>query len=229
MATPQPLFRELRPGLMILAVASLFGLWAMGQLPEKVITHWGPDGKPDGWSSPLSGVMVLPLIALATAFALAIAPRIDPKRGNFAQHAKAYWLIANLVLALLAGIHVMVIGTNLGWSVDLPRVVVGAIGALLATIGWVLPQVEPNWIFGIRTPWTLSSERSWKETHRIGGHLLLGAGVLVILTAVALPSLMLPAVIVLPLFTALAAAIYSYLIWKRDLSAGSNSTGSSSK
>ncbi|WP_243123893.1 SdpI family protein [Thermaerobacter sp. FW80] len=29
-------------------------------------------------------------------------------------------------------------------------------------------QVRPNFFFGIRTPWTLSSEAVWRKTHRAG-------------------------------------------------------------
>ena len=58
-----------------------------------------------------------------------------------------------------------------------PYLLVGiGLGAVLH--GWV----PANWFVGIRTPWTLSSERIWKKSHRVGGILFVitGLGILLL-------------------------------------------------
>ena len=55
-------------------------------------------------------------------------------------------------------------------------VLAALVGLLLSVLGSLLGQVRPNWFFGIRTPWTLSSERSWTATHRLGRWVLLVMG-----------------------------------------------------
>ena len=71
---------------------------------------------------------------------------------------------------------------------------------------------------GIRTPWTLSNDRVWMRTHRVGGYLLAGAGV-ALLVAAALPRIWTfalgGAAVVLAAFGSL---IYSYFAWKQETS-----------
>jgi len=85
-------------------------------------------------------------------------------------------------------------------------------------LGNVLPRARPNWWFGIRTPWTLSNDRVWVRTHRVGGYLLAGAGV-VLLAGAALPG---PWTFALGVVAAIAAGfgslVYSYFAWKQESS-----------
>ncbi len=62
------------------------------------------------------------------------------------------------------------------------------LGALFVVMGNVLPRVRPNWMFRIRTPWTLLSDRAWSEAQRMGGN-----GLVVVGTAVFVVSALHPA------------------------------------
>lgn len=79
-----------------------------------------------------------------------------------------------------------------------------------------LGKVRSNFFFGIRTPWTLSSELSWGKTHRLGGRLFVFLGlVLAVGTMVKGPGILpLLAPALLTLVVALAG--YSYLVWRND-------------
>ena len=88
---------------------------------------------------------------------------------------------------------------------------------LLIVMGNVLPRARPNWMFGIRTPWTLSNDRVWERTHRVGGYLMLGAGVVILAAAVVAPGpvsvfLFLGAVTV----SVAGSILYSYLAWRQE-------------
>jgi uncharacterized membrane protein len=89
-------------------------------------------------------------------------------------------------------------------------------GVLLILLGALMGRICINWFVGIRTPWTLTSELSWRKTHRPGGWLLavvdLGfvASGLVGSPAALLMALIFLVVVVLTLF------IYSYLVWRTD-------------
>ena len=114
--------------------------------------------------------------------------------------------------------HLLAISVALGASLDLTRIVMVATGALFVLIGNYLPKVQPNYLMGIRTPWTLASDLAWRRTHRIGGRLfvieglilaglgLLGASGALLVAAV------LGAVVVLLAVT----VVYSYQVWKMD-------------
>jgi hypothetical protein len=50
-------------------------------------------------------------------------------------------------------------------------------------IGFYLNRVEPNWFVGIRTPWTLTSERSWRKTHELGRWVFLLMGLALMISS----------------------------------------------
>jgi uncharacterized membrane protein len=208
--------RKLIPGILATLAALGFGVWALPGLPEQVATHWGFDGKPDGWSSRSTAVFLLPMIGLGIAALLAFLPRTDPRRKNFELHAPTYWLVANASLIVISAIHVGVIGHGLGWPIPLSRVVAIGVGALFVIIGNVMTRMRPNWFMGIRTPWTLSSDVVWRKTHRAGGYGFVAAGGLAILAGLLRPDWASWVITGSIAVVALGAVIYSYFLWREE-------------
>jgi uncharacterized membrane protein len=210
------MIRKLWPGLLVNGVALIAGALLWRHLPERVVTHWGIDGSPNGWSSRGFAALFVPLLALVMSVVLALVPRIDPRYRNFPRHAGAYWLVCNAVLMLLALVQGLILATNLGWHVDMTRAIGWGFGILWLVLGNVLTRVRPNWIFGIRTPWTLSSERAWRETHRLGGYLFVSAGALVLAATLLAPGQLVAIMLIAIGCSALIPVVYSYFAWKRD-------------
>ncbi len=50
---------------VIILLPIVAGLLLWNSLPERIATHWGADGKADGWSGKTFTVFALPLIMLA--------------------------------------------------------------------------------------------------------------------------------------------------------------------
>ena len=57
--------KQLALSSAILLAPMVFGLAVWNRLPQTMVTHWGIDGTPNGWSSRGFVVFVLPLIMLA--------------------------------------------------------------------------------------------------------------------------------------------------------------------
>jgi uncharacterized membrane protein len=90
-------------------------------------------------------------------------------------------------------------------------------GAMFVVIGNFLGKTRSNWFFGIRTPWTLSSDRSWTLTHRLGGWLFIGTGLAVIVaTALLGPDISLWIMLGLLLTGVVGLFAYSYVAWRDD-------------
>jgi uncharacterized membrane protein len=87
---------------------------------------------------------------------------------------------------------------------------------LFIVIGNLLPRARPNWFVGIRTPWTLSSDRVWEKTHRFGGHVFVVVGILMILSGVVVAAWARTGLSVLIALCAASVVIYSYVEWKRE-------------
>jgi uncharacterized membrane protein len=97
-------------------------------------------------------------------------------------------------------------------------VALALVGALFVVIGNVLPLARSNFMFGIRTPWTLSSDRVWVRTHRLGGYMMTAAGFVMIAAGLLLPAeLSIMVVVAAVASAAIAPAVYSYLTWKREI------------
>jgi len=202
----------------LIAAAVLFSMFVYPRLPERMPVHWGLHGQVDRYGSRVEGAFMLPALMLLIWLLLRFLPRIDPRRENYAKFADTYELLINSFITLLAVMQVALLGTALGWPVSMERVVPGLVGLQFIILGNALPRARPNWWFGIRTPWTLSSDRVWARTHRVGGYLLAAAG-LVLLIAAALPrgwtfALGLAAV----LSAGFGSLVYSYFAWKQERS-----------
>lgn len=213
------MIRKLWPGILLNLAATLFGFAMLGRLPERVASHWGINGQVNGWTSRTLLVLLTPALALVLALVLSIAPRLDPKRRNFPLHAGAYWVVTNAILGFLAALHVIIIGYNLGWLFNIATVTGIGVGVLFMLLGNLLSRVRPNWIFGIRTPWTLSSDRAWRETHRVGGYGFVAVGLIVLLTALFHPAAVYFVLGIGVAAVAVFSVVWSYFAWKRDPSA----------
>ena len=204
------------PLLIVATIA--FSATMYSRLPERVPVHWSVNGDINRYGSRLEGAFLLPGTMIVVWLLLRFLPRIDPRRANYAKFSDTYDLLVNSLVALFAVMHVALLGTALGWPISMQRLAPALIGLQFVILGNALPRARPNWWFGIRTPWTLSNDRVWMRTHRVGGYLLAGAGV-VLLVAAALPRFWTfalgGAAVALAAFGSL---IYSYFAWKQETS-----------
>ena len=207
--------RKWAPAVLI-ALGYLFSAIAYPHLPSEVPIHWNLSGKPDRWVERRWGALALPTIMLVNWAMFVLFPRLDPRRENIAKFQKTYDLIVSLGIGLLLLLHILVLGTALGWAVSLSGMLAVGLGGLLAILGNVLPRARPNWTFGIRTPWTLENRRAWERTHRVGGALLVAAGVLTIAAGIVAPDHALKVSLATLLGASAAAVVYSYFAWRRE-------------
>jgi len=132
-------------GLVVAALAVAMSVWAYPQLPPTVATHWNLNGTPDGFSSRLWALAIVPIVLIAMTVVFNVLPKVDPRRENYAKFLTAYWLIANAVILFLLVAHAMVIAAGLGFSVKIDRLMPLGIGLLFVFLGNYLTRVEPNW------------------------------------------------------------------------------------
>jgi len=212
--------RKLIPGLLVVAVAAGFTVWAYPQLPALVATHFDFHGDANGWSSRIVAAVLGPALGIVLALVFTALPHIDPRGANYAKFGPTYWTIANAVLVLVAGIHVFALGKALGWPIDMSRVASLGVGGLLVLLGNLMTRIRPNWFMGIRTPWTLSSDTVWRKTHRFGGVAFVIAGLCVAATALLTAGWALKVALCVAVAAALSCVVYSYVVWKAEQGAG---------
>ena len=168
--------------LAMIAIATLAGVLLWDQLPDQMPSHWNINDQVDGYTPKFWGVFLLPLITLGMFLLFLAIPSIDPMKANIAQFRGAF----NLFIVLMAGFMLYLYGLTLAWSLGytnfrMSGAMLPAIGLLFIFIGFVMRQAKRNFFIGIRTPWTLSSDTVWNETHRIGAVLFMISGALAFL------------------------------------------------
>jgi uncharacterized membrane protein len=197
----------------------ILSLWTWVNIPDRSIpVHFDIEGRPDAYGSKFEGLMGIPLAAIACNLLFVFLPRIEPRAENLLRSTKAYSAIWIATVAFLAVIYGGAIAVVLGQSAKLPGTIVQtAIGILLMVTGNYMAKIRSNFFFGIRTPWTLSSEKSWRKSHRLGGWLLFALGLGCMAVAISGNSIL----FLWLMFggsggITLALTIYSYLIWRDD-------------
>jgi uncharacterized membrane protein len=202
--------------LLIIAAAVIASAVVYPKLPLTIPTHWDMLGRPNGWSSRLWGAWVMPIFLVVLWAFMRVLPRIDPRGSNYAKFGGAYEGIIVSIMLFMLGMHIIILRAALGYPVAMERVLPIGLGVLFIAIGNLLPRARPNWFIGIRTPWTLSSDRVWEKTHRFGGHVFVGAGILMVLSVlVTAPWAPVVLFTIIVLCTA-SVLIYSYVEWKRE-------------
>jgi uncharacterized membrane protein len=179
--------RRPKAGLLVIAAMVIFSVAVFGMLPDRGPGGWGAGGAVGRGGSRLLGAAFGPAMALAVWALLRGLTRFAPKEGFDQRFWDTYWIFGNSVVALLAVLHVLTLGAALGWPMDASRLVPAAMGLAFLGLGRWLPRVRPNGWLGIRTPWTLASERVWRATHRLAGKTFTVGGILT-LTAIVAPA-----------------------------------------
>jgi uncharacterized membrane protein len=200
----------------IIAGAWAFSLAVFSRLPETVPVHWGMSGEPNRYGNRIEAAFLMP--ALLTVFYLIMQwyPSRDPRAKNIEKFRGSYDIVVTTTVIVLTAIHVIALGTSLGWQVDITTTVLVAIGAMLIVLGNIMPRVRSNFIFGIRTPWTLSSDDVWMRSHRVGGYAMVAAGALTMVAAFFSPPVAITVALASALLSALVPVVYSYIAWSRE-------------
>lgn len=206
-------------GIACLLVMVAITAWAWTQIPAgtDIPTHFGPDGQPDAYSSKTFGLLFMPTVAAALFALLYVVPSIDPRRTNLAKSAVAYNTITIAVMVLMTGVDIVVVSYGLGHALDVAALVTVGVGALFVVIGFALPRLQSSYLVGIRTPWTLTSEKSWRQTHILGAWLFAIFGIALIASGLWLPTDVMPTVLITGVVVILVVpTTYSYFVWRSD-------------
>lgn len=197
--------------LLATVVASLL---VYPDLPDRMATHWNAAGEVDDTMAKSVGAFAVPALTVFTAVVMYLAPKVDPGGSNVESFRGAYeWFVAGTV-AFLGYVHGLVLCWNLGLQVPIGRAIAPPTALLFYGVGLLLERVEPNWTAGARTPWTLSDEAVWEETHRRGARAFKLAAV-VALGGVLAPSYAVVLVVVPVVLATVYLVGYSMVAYRR--------------
>jgi len=182
-------------------------------MPEQMASHWNAQGSVDGYTSRFMGVFLFPFIATGLALLFIAIPMIDPLKANIEKFRKYYdWFIV-LFLLFFQYIYLLTLLWNKNTSFNMTQALLPALGILFFYLGIMMQNARRNYMIGIRTPWTLANDEVWNKTHKLGGRLFKGAGVMSALGAI-WPGYSTAFILVPVLGGTFISVAYSYIIYR---------------
>lgn len=186
------------------------------RLPDVVGTHYNMNGEQDGTMSKISFWLMNAALTIALPSLLSVMRFIDPRRHNYNRFESYYYLICWAISLFLQVTILLVILNNLDYDIPVLHFVLGGLGLLWMVIGNRMGQLRSNFFIGVRTPWAITDEDNWRNTHRLSARLWFVAGLFMFISAWIIPiSLFLPVLLVCVLTSSLIPVIYSYVIYVR--------------
>ncbi len=201
-------------GILVLSFA--IGTFLYPQMPDKMASHWNAQGQVDGYMSKFWGLFLLPLTSVGLFLLFILIPKIDPLKVNIEKFRNYYDGFVVFMMIFLFYIYLLTVFWNVGIRFNMTRLLTPALGILFYYCGVLIKNAKRNWFIGIRTPWTLSSEKVWDKTHQIGGKLFKIAGIIA-LGGVFFQNYALFLVLVPVISVSTYTIVYSYFEYQKEI------------
>lgn len=201
-------------GIALLSFA--IGICYYPQVPEEMASHWNARGQVDDYLSRFWGVFLIPMTLVGLALLFMAIPRIDPLKENIEKFRRYYDGFVILFMAFMIFVYFQTILWNIGIRISPNAYLPAAAGLLFIGAGILCENTRRNWFIGIRTPWTLSSDKVWDKTHRMGGKLFKIAGV-ISMVGIFFQSYAVFFVLIPVLLVAAYTVVYSYVEYKKEM------------
>jgi len=197
-------------------VSFMVSLYFYPLMPEKIAIHWNLQGQVDRYTSKFPGLFILPSLLVGIVLLFITIPKVDPLKENIERFRKYYDGFIILFSAFMVFIHLYVISWNIGIRISPNIVLPLGFGLLFFYCGILCENAKRNWFIGIRTPWTLSSERVWEKTHKVGGRLFKACGIISIV-GLLFPSHVTCFILIPVMFTVVFLIVFSYLEYQKEV------------
>ena len=208
---------KLRTGILIqlgiLAASLLVSVIYYFRLPEIVPTHWGLHGQVDQYGSRLTSVLLGPAMVGMMLLLTLVLPKISPRNFEIDRFSGVFAYSMVLVSVLMFFLSIVILRATEGAKFDMEKFIMAGLFLFFALLGNVLGKVRRNFFMGIRTPWTLASERVWDATHRFAGRIWLVGGLIGV--GASLLGLSILGSIALLMFLGLWPVVQSYFLYRK--------------
>ncbi|SHF36555.1 Uncharacterized membrane protein [Seinonella peptonophila] len=189
-------------------------LFLYPKLPSIVPYHWNIHGEVDR-TGPKYLLLIFSCLPMIMYGFLLFFPNFDRKKNAYNKHKKAYSVFLLVIVLFLSVISVVILLISLGYSIDIISALGAILGMTLLITGNYMRQIRPNSMFGIRTPWSIASERNWRSTHRLGSVLFALSGLLMIISALIQSTWLMILGTTILILSSIFLFIYSYLLSKK--------------
>ncbi len=205
--------------LILIILPPVYLLKIYPSLPPVIPTHFGIDGKPNGFSEKHQMIWIILITSLlsgAVYLLIKNLPKIDPKK-TASLSAGNTQKIAVAVVALMCAVMICLLYSSSRGSLSFSRMLNPLMGIFFIVVGNLMYNIKPNYFVGIRIPWTLENENNWRATHHMAGKLWFIGGILITISTLLLSAqageyFFMGGTLIL----ALAPIIYSFIYFRKN-------------
>lgn len=196
---------------LICLIPVVIGAILYPNLPDEIVTHWGANGEPNGWSNKFTGVILFPGSLVLLNLIMAPLLKVDPRYKNMDMKVTA------LIQWIIPVVSVFASGSTLAYALghEVKVQLIGQLfmGMLFIVLGNYMPKMRYSYTVGIKVPWTLADEEVWDKTHRMAGFLWVICGFIVFIGSfLRMPF---PIMIAACFIMIAVPVLYSYLIYRK--------------
>ncbi|MBI4149600.1 SdpI family protein [Candidatus Woesearchaeota archaeon] len=113
-------------------------------------------------------IFLLPGIVLVVYLLFQYLPVLEVHAKNIVRFPHLFGVKTAVVLFLFL-VYIITLPSAFGLQSPFMRdAILVLVAALLFYLGTVIKEIRRNFFIGIRTPWTLSSDKVWERTHKLG-------------------------------------------------------------
>ena len=220
-------------------VPAVFTAAVYKSLPDTMPMHYDVNGQVDRWGSKNELLIVVgTFLAVIIFITFQIrgfekrAEKTDDEKAKagYINNAKVTTIIGLVTSAFMAVIYVCI---NLGGmkmvsensdvlSMDITRILCIGMGILFIALGNYVPKTRRNSLVGFRCSWTMYNDVTWAKSNRFASYLVVAVGVLAIILAFIMSSVMNALLIITALIVVVTviSLIYAHKIYVQEINSG---------
>jgi len=200
---------------LVVLLSLAISIYLYPSMPDKIISHWNAQGEVNGYMPKFIGLFLLPIISILLLLLFLALPYLDPLKKNILKFRAYYDGFILIFVLFFFYIYLLTILATLGFKFNMNPMIIPALAILFFYLGILVENTKRNWFIGIRTPWTLSSDKIWDKTHKFGGKLF-KIGALVSLIGIFFKDLGFLFVLVPIFLISIYLIVYSYLEFRKS-------------
>lgn len=157
---------------VLIGISFAIATIALKTFPEEYATHWGPSGMADGFSKKGISLYMFPFFQIIMVALLTWVPKLDPKKENIEKFRSMYDVFIIAFVAFFTYLQLAMYAWNTGFQFNFSFAMIPGFAVFFWFLADLVGKAKMNYMIGIRTPWTLSSEVVWDKTHTLGRKLI---------------------------------------------------------
>ncbi|MBN1326587.1 MAG: SdpI family protein [Candidatus Cloacimonetes bacterium] len=207
--------------LIVIFIQLLFSLHTALGLPEqtRVPSHWNLQGEIDGYLDKWTGLLIFPALNLFLVGLMYFLPWISVRYHLAAARLdKVIPQITNILVFFFAVINFYIILIVRSIIPSSSNFILIILGLMFICLGNLFPKLPSTYFIGIRTPWSLHSEKIWRKTHKVGGYCFMISGFLMILIPMLFPENreLKTVLFILVMLIIFYPVLYSFLLYQQS-------------